>query len=83
MGCSITIIRDDIVQFKKLKLKRSNLPGLLTATGQRMNVSGKADVTVTTDSLTEKIDILVAQTLMKSCYWESNTDTFPKASQTQ
>lgn len=58
-GCSVAIMRDGIAKFDKLKLKRSNLPRLLTATGQRMNVSGRANVTVTANNQTEKIDILV------------------------
>ena len=48
-GCSVTIMREDIAKFHKLKLSRANLPRLLTATGQRMNVLGRANVRVTTD----------------------------------
>lgn len=42
-------MKDDIAKFNILKLKRSNLPRLLTATGQKMNVLGRVNVAVTTD----------------------------------
>ena len=68
-GCSVTIVREDIAKFNKLKHSRSNLPRLLTATGQKINVLGRANIRVTTDKQTEYIDILISSDLDKDMLW--------------
>ena len=57
-GCSVTILSNKIAEREKLELHQTNVPRLLTTTGQKMHVNGKINLDLTSAWQKGKIDRL-------------------------
>ena len=59
----MTILNNKIAEREKLELHQTNIPRLLTATGQKMHVNGKINLDLTSAWQKGRIEVLVSSDL--------------------